>query len=64
MPDHRAAGLHAPLALTAARGLRELGARPFRRESWGESAATIALYETLGFALVEHEVSYVRGVGR
>ncbi|MBK7218323.1 MAG: GNAT family N-acetyltransferase [Candidatus Promineofilum sp.] len=64
VPDHRAAGLHAPLALTAARWLRELGARPIRLESWGESAATIALYETLGFALVEHEVSYVRGVGR
>ena len=63
-PDQRAAGLHAPLALTAARWLREHGLRPIRLESWGDSATTIALYEALGFALVEHEVSYVREVGR
>ena len=64
VPDYRATGLHAPLALTAAAWLRERGARPIRLESWGDNAATIALYEALGFALVEHEVSYVREVGR
>ena len=63
VPDYRAAGLHAPLALTAAAWLRERGARPVRLESWGDDAATIAIYQALGFALVEHEVSYVREVG-
>jgi len=63
VPDQRAAGLHAPLALTAAHWLRGQGARPIRLESWGDSAATIAQYEALGFALVEHEISSVREVG-
>ncbi len=60
VPAHRAAGLHAPLALTAAHWLRAQGNRPIRLESWGDAAATIAIYEGLGFALAEHEVSYVR----
>lgn len=64
VPDHRAAGLHAPLALTAAHWLRGQGARPIRLESWGDAAETIAVYEALGFALVEHEVSMVREVSR
>ena len=64
VPDYRAAGLHAPLALTAAAWLRERSARPIRLESWGDDAATIALYEALGFSLVEHEISTVREVGR
>ncbi len=64
VPEYRAAGLHVPLALTAAHWLRGQGARPIRLESWGDSAETIALYKALGFALVEHEVSTVREVGR
>jgi hypothetical protein len=63
IPTHRDAGLHAPLALTAAHWLRAQSARPVRLESWGDAAATIALYQALGFELVEHEVSYVREVG-
>jgi mycothiol synthase len=61
-PEHRAAGLHAPLVLTAARWLQTQGHRPIRLESWGDSAATVAVYESLGFTLVEHEVSYVRNL--
>lgn len=57
------AGLHAPLALTAAHWLRAQGAQPIRLESWGDPAATIAIYETLGFERVEHEVSYARELG-
>jgi GNAT superfamily N-acetyltransferase len=63
VPDHRGNGLHVPLALTAARWLREQGGRPIRLESWGDPYGTILLYEALGFALVEHEVSYVRVLG-
>jgi ribosomal protein S18 acetylase RimI-like enzyme len=59
VPEARDAGLHAPLALTAARWLRTQSPRPIRLESWGDRRETIALYESLGFALVEHEVSYV-----
>lgn len=65
VPAHRPAGLHVPLLQTAARWLQEQrGRQPIRLESWGDDAATIALYEALGFALIEHEVSYVREVGR
>lgn len=60
VPEHRAAGLHAPLVLTAAHWLRARDARPIRLESWGDSAETVVLYTTLGFTLIEHEVSYVR----
>ncbi len=60
IPAARDAELHAPLALTAAHWLRAQAARPVRLESWGDSAATIAIYEALGFERVEHEVSYAR----
>jgi len=63
IPAARDAGLHAPLALTAAHWLRAQGAQPIRLESWGDSAATIAIYEALGFEGVEHEVSYARELG-
>lgn len=63
VPEARAAGLHAPLALTAARWLRDQADRPVRLESWGDPEATIAVYELLGFDRVEHEVSYVRELG-
>jgi mycothiol synthase len=59
-PEHRAAGLHAPLVLTAARWLRDQAPGPIRLESWGDTAETVAIYESLGFTLIEHEVSYVR----
>jgi len=60
VPEHRSAGLHAPLALTAAHWLREQDRRPVRLESWGDPSETIAGYESLGFTLNEHQVSYVR----
>ena len=53
-PAHRARGLHKPLALTAARWLRSQGTRPIRLESWGDSPATAAQYQELGFQLIEH----------
>lgn len=59
VPEARDAGLHAPLALTAAHWLRGQSPRPIRLESWGDRREIIALYESLGFALAEHEVSYV-----
>jgi ribosomal protein S18 acetylase RimI-like enzyme len=53
-----------PLLQTAARWLQEQrGRQLIRLESWGDDAATIALYEALGFVLIEHEVSYVREAG-
>lgn len=60
VPEHRAAGLHAPLALMAAHWLRQRDSRPVRLESWGDSAERIAQYEALGFSRTGHEVSYVR----
>jgi mycothiol synthase len=64
VPGHRPAGLHAPLVLTAARWLRQQDARPIRLESWGDKAETVAVYESLGFTLTEHQVSYVRELGQ
>ena len=64
VPEHRSAGLHAPLVLTAARWLQAQGHRPIQLESWGDSAETVAIYESLGFTLIEHEVSYVRELDR
>jgi len=57
---HSSLVLHAPLALTAARWLRAQAVRPIRLESCGDPAATIAIYEALGFTITDHEVSYVR----
>jgi hypothetical protein len=64
VPEHRAAGLHAPLVLTAARWLQSQANRPIRLESWGDTAETVAVYESLGFTLIEHDVSYVLELGR
>lgn len=64
VPEQRAAGLHAPLTLTAAHWLRAQGPQPIRLESWGDPAGTVAIYESLGFILAEHEVSYVRELRR
>ncbi len=63
-PEHRAVGLHVPLALTAAHWLRAQAARAIRLESWGDAAATIDAYRALGFEPVEHEVSYVLELAR
>ncbi len=63
IPAARDAGLHAPLALTAAHWLRAQGAQPVRLESWGDSAATVAIYEALGFHQTGHELSYARELG-
>lgn len=60
VPEHRAAGLHAALALHAAGWLRSRSDNAIRLESWGDPAATIAIYEALGFSRVGHKVSYVR----
>jgi hypothetical protein len=59
-PEHRSAGLYRPMVLTAARWLQKQAPRPIRLESWGDSRETVAVYESLGFNLIEHEVSYVR----
>ena len=60
IPAARDAGLHVPLALAAAHWLRRRDLRPVRLESWGDPAETVTSYESLGFALTKHEVSYVR----
>lgn len=62
VPEWRALGVHAPLALTAARWLRQQGDRPIHLGSWGDTAETIATYEALGFVITAHKVSYVREI--
>ena len=52
------------MVLTAARWLTRQDQRPIRLESWGDPAGTVAIYESLGFELIEHEVSYVRELKR
>jgi len=56
-PEHRALKLQRPMVLTALRWLREQGRRPVRLESWGDTPETVALYQEIGFKLVEHALS-------
>lgn len=60
LPEHRDDGLPVPLVLTAAHWLWSQGRQLIRLESWSDAAETVAIYEALGFALAEHEVSYMR----
>ena len=63
-PEHRSKGLYEAMVLMAARWLTRQDQRPIRLESWGDPAGTVAIYESLGFKLIEHEVSYVRELKR
>jgi mycothiol synthase len=56
-PEHRYQRLQRPMVLTALRWLRAKARRPVRLESWGDTPETVALYEEIGFALVEHAIS-------
>ncbi len=56
-PEHRHHRLQRPMVLTALRWLRAHSRRPVRLESWGDTPETVALYEEIGFQLVEHAVS-------
>jgi hypothetical protein len=59
-PQYRPLQLHRPLALAAARWLRDQGSRPIRLESWGDSIETVSIYRQIGFQLAEHGLSYRR----
>jgi mycothiol synthase len=58
LPEHRDAGLHVPLLLTAAAHLRGEGHGPLALESWGDAEETLDLYRDLGFENFQREVSY------
>jgi mycothiol synthase len=61
IPALRAAGLYTPLLLWSAARLARHPDGPVARyllESWGDSTATIAAYQTLGFTLDRRETSW------
>lgn len=63
-PAYRGMNLALPLALTGLRWLgqqRDATGQPIARvtlETWGDSAETLALYQSLGFAIEQQEHSY------
>jgi len=57
-PEHRAAGLHVPLLLTALQTLRQDRAVPVRLESWGDDPAVVTAYRDLGLSTLRHAIAF------
>ncbi len=60
VPEHRNAGLHRPLMLTALRWARQSGMRPMTLELYGEDPRVVTQYCELGFVMDEHYLAYRR----
>ena len=59
-PEHRDQPLRLPLLLAAAHWLRAQGPENLELKSWGDSAATLAVYEGAGFRQTRRAISYGR----
>lgn len=57
-PDYRKPELYRELVLMSADLLYKQGCRELSIESWGESEATIAVFEDLGFEITFYELGY------
>jgi len=55
---YREAGLYVPLLLTALQSLLPQAPSRIELESWGDAAATLALYRELGFTPMQEALSY------
>ncbi len=62
VPEHRRAGLHGPLMLTALHWARRDGARPTTLELYGEDPRTVSVYLEMGFVLDERYLAYRRNL--
>ena len=56
--DYYHLGLQKPLALTVMQWLRTRGQGSLELCSYGDSAATVALYQEIGFLLAKHAIAY------
>ena len=58
--EYREAGLYVPLILAALQSLMPQAPGRIELESWGDAAATLALYRELGFTPIQEALSYRR----
>ena len=58
VPAHRRRGLHQPMVHTAARRLRQCGAKAVKLESYGDDKQTIDVYRKTGFILDSQYIAY------
>ena len=56
--ENRDKGFQRFLTLTVMNWLRQKGARPIALEYWGDDEKTLAIYRTLGFELVNQQITY------
>jgi mycothiol synthase len=56
--ENRDKGFQHFLTLTVMDWLRQKGARPITLEYWGDDEKTLAIYRTLGFELVNQQITY------
>jgi mycothiol synthase len=60
VPAYRHANLYLPLLLTSLQWLSTQKHASIELESWGDTPETLALYQQLGFTLVQEQISYQR----
>ena len=60
--EYRHRGLQRPLTLAVMNWLREKGSRPIALEYWGDEETAIEIYRSLGFELVNQQVTYHKQV--
>ena len=58
VPEHRCQGLYRPLILTALRWQRTHSPRGMTLELYGETEPTVAVYQAVGFTLLQHFIAY------
>ncbi len=58
VPTYRHLALQRPLTLTVMQWLRAQGQGPLELESLGDSGATVALYQEIGFKMKQHLIAY------
>lgn len=58
VPEHRHQGLYRPLVLTALHWLRSQGQHAVVLQSWDDNEQTIAIYQEMGFVLMQHFLAY------
>lgn len=58
VPEHRGQGLYRPLILTAMHWQRAHSSRAITLELYGEDEQTVAIYQAVGFTLLQHFIAY------
>jgi ribosomal protein S18 acetylase RimI-like enzyme len=56
--ENRNNGFQRFLTLVVMNWLRQKGAHPIALEYWGDDEKTLAIYRTLGFELVNQQITY------